>query len=72
MGLLVSLASGETDNSRTMTENSGRRDMVPWGDLTEIRGGFRVAVAVELKEAALPPGTRGSHLGFGQRLLCSR
>lgn len=35
-----------------MTENSGRRDMVPWGDLTEIRGGFREAVAAELKEAS--------------------
>jgi len=44
-----------------MTEISRRRDMVPWGGLSEIRGGFREAVAVELKEAALPPGTRGSH-----------
>ena len=35
-----------------MTENSGRRDMVPWGDLTEIRGGSREAVAAELKEAS--------------------
>lgn len=55
------LASGETDQSRTMTENSGRRDMVPCGESDRNQGRLQEAVAAELKEAALPPGTRGSH-----------